>query len=327
MKTMEILVTSEEAGSRLDRMLGRRLFPDYSRSYLTSLLEAGKIRVNGEWVRKSYRVAKGETIHLTFPDRVDETPQAEDLPLRILFADDHIILIDKPEGLVIHPGTGTKSGTLVNALLFHYPEIARVGIVYRPGIVHRLDRYTSGVLVVARSNLARYHLVEEFKNRKVQKEYHALVVGEIPYDSDYVDLPICRDQRNPEKMRADRRDGKPASTFYEVIERFNGFTYVRVIPHTGRTHQIRVHLAHLGFPIVADGLYGRGKGQKFWNLIEEMKARGASVPLISRHALHARKLSFHHPITREEVSFSSPLPRDMEQLIEWLRKEREPAEQ
>jgi 23S rRNA pseudouridine1911/1915/1917 synthase len=319
---MEIQVTAEEAGSRLDRMLGRRLFPEYSRSYLTSLLEAGFIQVDGARVRKSYRVAEGETVRLDLPERVNQTPLAEDLPLRILFEDDHLIVIDKPEGMVIHPGTGTKDGTLVNALLFHYPQIARVGIVYRPGIVHRLDRDTSGVLVVARTNLARYHLVEAFKNRKVRKEYHAMVVGEIPYDSDYIDLPLAKDPRNQEKMRADRENGKPASTFYEVIERFDGFTYVRVLPHTGRTHQIRVHMAHLGFPVVADALYGKGRGQKYWNLMEAKKRSGASVPLISRHALHARRLSFKHPVTEEDVSYASSLPRDMEQLLEWLRAER-----
>jgi 23S rRNA pseudouridine1911/1915/1917 synthase len=224
--------------------------------------------------------------------------------------------------MVIHPGTGTRSGTLVNAVLFRYPEIAKVGITFRPGVVHRLDRDTSGVIVVARSNLARYHLVEQFKNRNIKKEYHALVVGEMPYDSDYVDLPIAKDKNNMEKMRVDRRDGKPASSFYEVIERFRGFTYTRVIPHTGRTHQIRVHMGHLGFPVIADALYCKGKGHQYWSLIEKEKAEGRPVPLISRHALHARRLTFKHPATEEEVSFSSPLPRDMEQLLEWLRAAR-----
>jgi 23S rRNA pseudouridine1911/1915/1917 synthase len=223
--------------------------------------------------------------------------------------------------LVIHPGTGCKEGTLVNALLFHYPEIARVGIAFRPGIVHRLDRDTSGVMIVALSNLARYHLVEQFKNRKVKKEYHTLVVGEVPYDSDYIDLPIARDPKNPERMKVDRKAGKPASSFYEVIERFNGFTYVKVLPHTGRTHQIRVHMGHLGFPVIADSLYGRDKGRKYWSLLERIKAEDRPVPLISRHALHARKLSFCHPVSDESMTFESPLPRDMEQLLEWLRAE------
>lgn len=322
MRTVEIKIEEEDAGSRIDRALGRRFYPEYSRSYLTCMIEAGTVRVNGARVKKNYRLAVDETVTLDFAERVNETPQPEDLPIRILFDDDHLIVVDKPEGMVIHPGTGTKSGTLVNALLFRYPEIARVGIAFRPGIVHRLDRDTSGVILAARTNLARYHLVEQFKNRNVQKEYHALVVGEVPYDSDYIDLPLAKDARNVERMRVDRQKGKPASTYYAVLERFQGFTYLKVVPHTGRTHQIRVHLGHLGFPIIADALYGRGKGQRYWSLIEKVRAEGRPVPLISRHALHARGIAFDHPVTGEKKDFFSPLPRDMEQLLEWLRAER-----
>ncbi|MHC4941433.1 MAG: RluA family pseudouridine synthase [Planctomycetota bacterium] len=318
---MEFETSADEAGSRIDRMLGRKFFPEYSRSYLTAMIEAGSVLVNGDRVRKNYRLARGDVIAIEFPKRVLETPQPEDMPLKILFEDDHLILVDKPEGMVIHPGTGTKDGTMVNALLFHYPEIAKVGIAFRPGIVHRLDRDTSGVMVVARSNLARYHLVEQFKNRQVQKEYHALLVGEVPFDSDYVDLPISKDPKNPERMRVDRKTGKPASSFYEVVERFDGFTYVKVLPHTGRTHQIRVHMGHLGFPVIADILYCREKGQNYWKRIERVKEEGRFTPLINRHALHARKISFRHPVTDEALTFESPLPRDMEQLLEWLHAE------
>lgn len=322
MHTQEIRVFEDEVGSRIDRMLGKRLFPEYSRSYLTCMIEAGQILVNGARVRKNYRLALDEVITLNFPDRVDDTPKPEDIPISLVYVDEHIIIVDKPENMVIHPGTGTRSGTLVNALLHRYPEVAKVGIAFRPGVVHRLDKETSGIMVVARTNLARYHLVEQFKNRQVHKIYHALVVGEIPLDSDYVDLPIAKDPRNQEKMRVDRQVGKPASTFYEVLERFDGFTYLQVQPHTGRTHQIRVHLGHLGFPIIADGLYQRGKGQRYWNLIEETKAAGHLVPMISRQALHAKQITFTHPVTGDEVEFSSPLPRDMEQLLEWLRRDR-----
>lgn len=326
MRTIEVIVTEENQGGRIDRVLGKLFFPEYSRSYLTCMIEAGTIRVNGSKVKKNYRLAREEKITLELSDRVDETPEAEDLPLRILFEDEHLIVIDKPQGMVIHPGRGAQTGTLVNALLFHYPGIAKVGIAFRPGIVHRLDRETSGVLVVARTNLARYHLVEQFKNRQVEKEYHALVVGEMPYDSDYVDLPISKDPKNHEKMRVDRSGGKPASSFYEVIERFNGFTYAKVIPHTGRTHQIRVHMWHLGFPMVADALYGKGKGMQYWSLIEREKAAGRPHPLISRHALHAKQLTFGHPVTNEKMQFTSDLPRDMEQLLDWFRRERKKKE-
>lgn len=320
-RIVEIQVTEESAGNRIDRMLGKQFYPDYSRSYLTCMIEAGDIVVDQKRVRKNYRLALGEVITCSFSDRVDETPEAEDIPLSLIFEDEHLIIVDKPQDLVIHPGTGATGGTLVNAILFHYPEMAKVGIAFRPGIVHRLDRETSGVIVVARTNLARYHLVEQFKNRLVKKEYNCLVVGEVPYDSDYIDLPIGKDPKNREKMRADRRNGKPASTYYEVLERFNGFTYVKCMPHTGRTHQIRVHMAHLGFPIVADAVYQKNKGRRYWDLIQEKKDAGLPAPMIRRQALHAKRITFDHPITKESVSFSSPLPLDMEQLLNWLRQE------
>lgn len=318
---MEIEVTPEIAGSRIDRMLGKYFYPEYSRSYLTCMIDAGAVRVKGVKVRKSYRLAKNDVITIDFPERVRQTPEPEDLPISILYKDEHLVVLDKPEGMVIHPGTGISDGTLVNALLFHFPEIAKVGVVFRPGIVHRLDRDTSGVLLVALTNLARFHLVEQFKNRKVTKEYHTMVVGEVPYDSDYIDLPISKDPKNPERMRIDRVDGKPASSFYQVIERFKGFSLVKVLPHTGRTHQIRVHMSHLGFPVIADSVYSRNKGQKYWTLLDKVKASGREVPLIERHALHAKRITFKHPVTNEDVSFESPLPRDMEQLLEWLRQE------
>ncbi len=321
MKKIEIQARQEDAGSRIDRALGRLLYPDYSRSYLTCMIEAGTVRVNQARVRKSYRLAADDTITLELEDGVRETPQPEDLPLRIIFEDEHIVVIDKPDGMIIHPGIGIKSGTLVNALLYRYPEIARVGIVFRPGVVHRLDKDTSGVLLAARTNLARYHLVEQFKNRKVLKEYNAIVVGDMPYDSDYVDLPIGKDKNSPEKMRVIRKGGKPASTYYEVQERIGGFTKVKVLPHTGRTHQIRVHLGHLGFPVVADNLYCKEKGQRFWNFVDKAREAGHPAPGISRHALHAERITFTHPTTGKEVTFSSPLPDDMTALLDWLRVE------
>jgi len=321
METMEINIEQEDSGNRIDRMLGRQLFPDYSRSYLTCMIEAGSVLVDGKKVKKNYRLEVGETVTLTFPPRVRENPEAEDLAFSVLFEDEHLIIVDKPEGMVIHPGTGTRGRTLVNGLLHRYPEIARVGIAFRPGIVHRLDRETSGVLVVARSNLSRYHLVEQFKNRVVEKEYHALLVGKVPFDSDYIDMPLGRDLRNQEKMRVDRRKGKPASTYYEVMERFKGYTFMRVLPHTGRTHQIRVHMGHIGYPVIADALYMKNRGQLYRKQVEKFKAAGRPVPSICRHALHARRISFDHPISGERVAFESPLPPDMEQLLDWLRTE------
>ncbi len=322
-KTGKIVVSAAEAGRRIDRFLGERLFPEYSRSYLTGLIISGRIRVDGKRVRKNYRIADGETISMELHIRNPSSPEAEEIPLDIIHEEEHFLVINKPVGLVIHPGKGAPNGTLVNALLHAYPEIARVGVVFRPGIVHRLDKETTGIILAARTNLARYHLMEQFKSRRIGKEYCAVVMGNIPYQSDYIDLPLGRDMRNPEKMRIDRRGGKPASTFYEVAERFDGFCRVRLQIFTGRTHQIRVHMTHLGFPLVCDAVYGKAKGLKFREMRE--KAAGSPFPSIDRHALHARRLSFLHPITKEEVSFEAPLFPDMEELVEWLRKERPPA--
>lgn len=319
----EIIVSAKESGRRIDRLLGYRLFPDYSRSYLTGMIEAGRIVVDGKRVRKSYRLAEGETIHLELEAPNPQTPEAEDIPLDIIHEEEQFLVINKPDGFIVHPGTGAKNGTLVNALLHRYPDLARVGIVYRPGIVHRLDRETTGIILVARTNLARYNLVEQFKSRKVEKEYVAVVVGDITIHSDYIDLPLGRDPRNPERMKVDPVNGKPSSSFFEVIEHFEDSCLVRVQLHTGRTHQIRVHMTHLGFPLVGDAVYGRGKNQRYQAKIDAAAAAGKELPVINRHALHARKLSFLHPESGERVYFEAPLPRDMEQLVEWLREEKD----
>jgi 23S rRNA pseudouridine1911/1915/1917 synthase len=321
-KVKTIVVPKEDSGRRIDRYLGALLYPEYSRSYLTGMIVSGQILVDGKRVRKSYRVAEGESIAIELDVRNPSTPLAEDIPLDIIHEEEHYLVINKPAGLVVHPGTGEKSGTLVNALLHHYPEIARVGVIYRPGVVHRLDRETTGLILVARTNLARYHLVEEFKNRRVDKEYLAVVVGNIPFHSDYIDLPLGKDPRNPERVRVDRAYGKPASSFYEVIENFDGFCAVKVNIHTGRTHQIRVHMNHIGFPLVADPVYGKGKRQIFKAVVEDLAAAGKPVPAISRQALHARRVAFLHPITKEKVVFEAPLPQDLEGLLDWLRRER-----
>jgi len=321
-KYLTIMVAPEDAGRRIDRYLGTLLYPEYSRSYLTGMIISGQILVDGKRVRKSYRVANGESITLEKDTPNPNTPEADDIPLDVMHEEEHFLVLNKPANMVVHPGTGEKNGTMVNALLHHYPRIARVGVVFRPGVVHRLDRETTGIILVALTNLGRYHLVEEFKNRRVDKQYIAVVVGNMPYHSDYIDLPLGKDPKNPEKVKVDRRNGKPASTFYEVIEHFDGFCFVAVTLYTGRTHQIRVHMNHLGFPLVADPLYGKGRSQFYDAVIEEHAARGRPVPSINRQALHARRISFRHPITKERVTFEAPLPPDMDELVHWLRSER-----
>ncbi len=317
---VDIVIGENEAGSRIDRYLGNRFYPAYSRSFLTGLISSGEITVNGAAVRPAYRVGRGDRIKAILAPRADDTPQPEPIPLDILFEDDFILVVNKPAGMIVHPGPGTKSGTLVNALVAHDPGIGKVGIVFRPGIVHRLDGQTSGALVVAKTNPVRVHLVEQFKAKRVRKEYRAVVVGAMPFDSDYIDLAIGEDLRHKDRMMVDPKDGKPSSTYYEVLERFQDATYVKAMPFTGRTHQIRVHLAHIGYPVMADQVYGRRYGQSWFAARAQAKEQGLPHPDIERHALHAHRLTLDHPVTGESMSFESPLPADMARLLAYYRE-------
>lgn len=309
-----------EAGSRIDRFLGHRFYPAYSRSFLTGLIASGEIKVNGRRVRPAYRLGVGDKIEAHLAPQTESSPTPEPIELTILHEDDHILVVEKPAGMVVHPGPGTKTGTLVNALLHHDPEIAKVGVVFRPGIVHRLDANTTGVMVVAKTNHARQHLVEQFKAKKVQKEYRAVVVGTMPFDSDYIDLAIGKDKHKSDRMRIDPKDGKPSSTFYEVVERFQGATHVKAMPHTGRTHQIRVHLAQIGFPVAGDPVYGR-QAVATWQAAQDRElAQGRPGISVRRHALHAHRLSLEHPVREERMTFESPIPADMTALLEFLRE-------
>ncbi len=304
---------------RLDRFLAVRLHPSYSRSYLAEAIREGCIRVNGRTVAPSHTVAVGEGIEALLGAPADETPGPEAIPLRILYEDEGLIVLDKPPFLLVHPGAGRQRGTLVNGLLHRFPELCKVGLVFRPGLVHRLDRDTSGVMVVARTNDVRERLTEQFRDRQVKKQYLAVVVGKVPLHSDYIDLPIGKNKKHPERMAIDLKEGKPASTFYEVVERLGGFTLVRVHPLSGRTHQIRVHLKQIGFPLVMDPLYGRETHAQYLRFCEQSLKRGARVPSIRRQALHAHRIRFVHPVDGRQMEFEAPLPADISELIEILR--------
>jgi len=314
-----LTVAPAEAGERLDRWLGRRLRPTYSRSFLVQRIEAGGVLVNGRAVRPAYPVVAGDAVEVDPTLPPDRAPAPEPIELRVLYEDDHLVAIDKPVGMLVHPGIGGQSGTVVNALLARYPRVATVGSLERPGIVHRLDRDTSGVMLCALSNQARWKLTQQFKTRTVRKEYRAVVVGKIALQSDYVDLPIAQDFRHPERQKIDVEQGKPSSTFYEVLERLPGYTYLRAFPLTGRTHQIRLHLAHLGHPCVADPLYGRQAGQQFRRLLEECEKQGRPLPAIRRQALHAFRIRFVHPVDGREISVEAPLAPDLAELLDFLR--------
>ncbi len=324
--TVDIDIGEAEAGSRIDRFLGNRFYPTYSRSFLTGLIVSGEITVNQKTVRPAYRLGPGDQVRVRLAPHTESTPEPEPIPLSIVYEDDFILVVEKPAGMIVHPGPSTVRGTLVNALVHHDPNIARVGVVFRPGIVHRLDGNTSGVMVVAKTNHARLNLVEQFKAKQVRKEYHAMLVGTMPFDSDYIDLAIGQDPKHKDRMRIDPEAGKPSSTFYEVIERFENATYARAMPFTGRTHQIRVHLAHIGFPVMADAVYGRRYSQKWYSMQQSRRDRGEPYPDIGRHALHAHRLTLKHPITDESMEFESPLPDDMRKLLEFYREHERPKE-
>ncbi len=312
----------DAVGDRLDRFLGRQLYPSYSRSYLSQLIRDGRVLVNQQMVdRPSHRLELDDQIEATLGPPPSQTPQAEDLPLNVIYEDQDLVVINKPAGLLVHPVGPYQGGTLVNALLHHYPEIETVGVVHRPGIVHRLDRLTSGVMVVARSNRARSGLVGQFKERLVKKEYRAIVVGKMSLISDYIDLPIGTDPKHHERMRIDLTEGKPASTFYEVEERFPGFTAVKAFPLSGRTHQIRIHLAQLGHPVVMDPIYGKSVGTAYTRFRQKREKEGKRVPSIRRQALHAHRLRFVHPVDGRTMEWESPIPADIEELGAALRED------
>ena len=313
MRAVSLLVEPAAAGERLDRWLAARL-PDLSRARLQALIADGAVRVDGSAARASARVKPGQSVEVSVPDPAAAVPQPEDIPLRVIHEDAHLIVIDKPAGLVVHPGAGTARGTLVNALLHRVEDLSGVGGVLRPGIVHRLDRGTSGLIVVAKDDAAHQHLARQFASRTVEKEYLAVVVGRPRRASGAIDAPIGRDPVHRKRMSVRAPRGRAARTTYVVEEPLAGAALLRVRIHTGRTHQIRVHLASIGHPIAGDATYGGRRA-----------AAGAGGGLagaaatLDRPALHAARLSFTHPATGERVVFTSPLPEDLLALVERLR--------
>lgn len=294
-------------GERLDVFLTERLSSDYgdlSRSFIRKLIDDGQIFVNGVSRRPSYRVRTGDLISGRIPEPEPLKVEAEKTALDVLYEDGDIIVINKPRGMTVHPGAGKPSGTLVNALLGHCKDLSGIGGVLRPGIVHRLDKDTSGVMVIAKNDMSHLELARQFKAREVKKVYVALVRGVVHPRSGVINAPIGRHPVHRKKM-AIISDGKgrPAITGYKTIEIFPGYSFLEIHPATGRTHQIRVHLASIGHPIVGDPLYG-GKTR-------DLDIQG--------QALHAKSLSFYHPRTREPVSFESGLPDDMMTIVSLLR--------
>ncbi len=275
--------------------------PAESRARFQSLIEAGQVRLEGKPSRASVRLKAGQDVEVEIPDPEPAAPAAEAIPLSVVFEDPRLIVLDKPAGLVVHPGAGTRSGTLVNALLHHVQDLSGIGGVLRPGIVHRLDRGTSGLLVVAKDDEAHRALSRQFAGRSVEKEYLALVVGVPARREGTIDAPIARHPVQRQRMTV-REGGRAARSDYRVVEALRGAALVRVRIHTGRTHQIRVHLRSIGHPVAADPTYG-----------------GKALGGLDRPALHAARLAFTHPATGERLVFESPLPADMRAAVESLR--------
>ncbi len=309
----EIVVTSGETPKRLDLFLANR-DPTLSRAALQRLIQDGKVRINGLRVKPSQKIKPGDRITLDIPRAEPLELKPEPIPLEILDEDESILVLNKPAGLVVHPAPGHWSGTLVNALLYHFGSpagaLSRIGGKERPGLVHRLDKETSGVMAIAKTDQAHRSLANQFKQHSISRAYEALVWGRMKKSEGVVELAIGRDRKERKKFSARTTRAKPSVTEYRVIGRLAaGGTWVRLFPRTGRTHQIRVHLASIHHPILGDLTYG---GRKV------MELNGVAIP---RVMLHARTLAFTHPTTGQRVEFSAPLPFDMEAVREALKNE------
>jgi 23S rRNA pseudouridine1911/1915/1917 synthase len=311
------------SGERLDRFLAAAE-PALSRNRVQGLIDEGHVTVNARPARASHRVREGDTVSVEVPQASPGTLVAESLGLVIVHQDDDIIIIDKPAGLVVHPGAGVRTGTLVHGLLHHDPALAGVGGEDRPGIVHRLDKDTSGLLVVARTASAHRALVDAMQRHAIQREYTAIVWGDPREDEGTVDAPLGRDPRERKRMAVTRRGGRTAVTHWRAEERFGIATRLRVRLQTGRTHQIRVHLAHIRLPVMGDPVYG-GRRKRLSPDSAERSLGATLLGVLPRQALHASRLELTHPRTGDVLGFTSPLPPDLQHALEALRAFRDRA--
>jgi 23S rRNA pseudouridine1911/1915/1917 synthase len=300
-RPVQFTVTEADAGKRLDLLLHDQ-FPSFSRSRVQDWIRAGRVQVNGGKARSAYLVHANDRIDAEPADPPPLHAVPEAIPLSILYEDDDLVAVDKPAGMVVHAGAGVHSGTLVNALLHRFATLSGVGGALRPGIVHRLDRFTSGILLVAKNDGAHQSLASQFSGRQVEKVYLALVHGEVKQEKGRIERPIRRDPVHRTRMTARLEEGRAAWSEYQVMKRVPGFTLLEVRIGTGRTHQIRVHLSSIGHPVVGDTLYGA-------------PARIEGRPLLGRYFLHAHRIRFHHPTTGTEILLTSPLPPE---LANWL---------
>lgn len=313
-------VDSSEVGRRLDLFVAAHV-PACSRSFAAHLIGAGHVLVADRAAKPGYRIKSGDRVSVELPPPVSIEAAPEPMDLGILYEDPDLLVIDKKAGVVVHPAPGHASGTLVNALLFHCPDLTGIGGELRPGIVHRLDKDTSGILVVAKNAAAHRHLSAQFKARAVRKQYLALVYGRIAAEKGEIDLPIGRHPTDRKRMSTVSRRSRTAQTLWRVAERFEGATLLEMELKTGRTHQIRVHCAALGHPVVGDPVYGNRRGRRLHRTV----AAGDLLSDARRQMLHALRLTLVHPRSGQRLCFESPLPDDMAALLANLRERHQAA--
>ncbi len=320
-QSIEITIPAEATGTRLDRYLSENDDLELTRSRIHKLMATGMVLLDGIAVNKSYRVRGGEVISLSIPPQPRMHLEGEAIPLDIVFEDEHLLVINKPAGMVTHPAPGHPGGTLVNAVVNHIGQLPRAGDNARPGIVHRLDKNTSGLLVVALNERAYQGLQKDLQDHTVKRSYLGLACGHMPDKESRIDEPIGRSRQNRLKMAVDGSGAREAITHYVLRERYRTYDLLEISLHTGRTHQIRVHLAHLGHPIFGDPDYG---GRDKWHrgiFAPERPLAKKLLGMMPRQALHAFRLGFNHPIDGAEMSFESPLPDDYRALLETLDQE------
>ena len=318
-KRYVFLVDEEDGGERIDAYLSGQI-PELSRSRIQKSIRSGELTVDGGPIGKpSRRVHEGERVELTFspPRPLDLRP--EEIPLDIIYEDDGLLVLDKPAGMVVHPSPGHDSGTLVHALLAHCTNLSGIGGVQRPGIVHRLDAGTSGLLVVAKSDEAHIALGRMLMERRIERIYYAVVWGEVEGDGGTIDLPVGRSPRDRKKMAVLTEGGKEAFTTYYLLDTYEPFQYIKLKLGTGRTHQIRVHLSHTGNPVLGDPVYGGRRIRKGSLSKGEIELAVRALSLIDRQALHAGELSFEHPLTGVPLRFEAPPPLDIQSVLGVLR--------
>ncbi len=301
-------ISVEEMNERLDNFLSLKC--DISRSGIQRLIKSGLAMVNGGVEKPGYKVKAGDIIELIVPDEPDTILNAEDIPIDIIWEDDHMVVVNKPPGMVVYPAVGNRSGTLMNALAFKCKKLSPVGAPLRPGIVHRLDKDTSGIMVIAKDNITHYDLVDQFRERDIEKQYLALVFGNLKDDKGEIKKAIGRAWSNRKKMSTKTRRGKEAITQYQVIERFGYATLAKVRILTGRTHQIRVHFASIGHSVLGDSLYGK----------KVRLETDKGIIQFGRQMLHASRLKLKHPATGDIHEFTAPFPEDMQEAVEKLKE-------